>query len=864
MTVAGPEVYDQAILRRNVVPARRRTFGREVMRTHGSIAAVAAAVALAVASNARAQPEVVGQWAAPVAWPLVASHAALVANGRVLLWSDQPGVTPRIWDPATGNLTNATTILGSLAGSSQTQLPDGTVMIAGGRDGANMGLHNCGRYDVATSTWTQMAPLLESRNEPTLVVTGDARALAIAGDRQPGLPSDIVEAFAQGGLSWLDFDAVLALPRTPWAFVLSTGDVLVAGPEAQTRRLDLDTETWFAVSALSAGSRDGGSAVVVPGSVDRILVTGGRNPGVASCEVLDLQAATSWAYTGAMARARRHHQATLLADGSVLVTGGTLVDDAAAYAVLAAERWQPSTGTWSTLASMTVPRRRGSVALLLPDGRVLCAGGGDGTPGSETHLDAEVFSPPYLFRGSRPAITTAPASLVYGSVFTMDSPQAGDIEQVWFVRAGAATRGFDTSQRAVSLAFTAAAGRLTVTAPPDSNVAPPGTYMVFLVSGDGVPSLARLMLLQRGVAVPVVPEITSVAPATTIVNAPFTYIPAATGSAPVTWSLPSAPTWLGVSPTTGAVAGVPPTTGQFTVRLRATNSVGFDEQQWTLQVLAAAGVRTVSPLGTPWRYFKGTLNPPSDWTAIGFPDASWPSGPSGFGFSDNDDATVLNDMLNNYTTVFTRHTFSVYNVNTVSKVSVLYDYDDGFAVFLNGTRILARNAPSGTISNTSVATTTREATGNLTRSDFTDAATRALLVNGTNVVAAVGLNRSLSNSDFTLKIVFEHTGGTAEPVDAGGEEPVAAAAFESVRPNPFTADARVRFRIARGGAAQLRVYDAAGRWLRTVAAPALMPGAHEFVWDGVDAAGRRVGPGIYFYRLEAPGLAHSGKLARTR
>ena len=121
-----------------------------------------------------------------------------------------------------------------------------------------------------------------------------------------------------------------------------------------------------------------------------------------------------------MSAARRHHHATILADGSVLVTGGTLVGDELQYAVYAAERFNPVTETWTSLDSMAVPRRNGSVALLLPDARVLVAGGGSGAAGSELHADAEIFSPPYLFKGARPVITAMADSMVYGDSLTVD------------------------------------------------------------------------------------------------------------------------------------------------------------------------------------------------------------------------------------------------------------------------------------------------------------------------------------------------------------------------------------------------------------------------------------------------------------
>jgi hypothetical protein len=327
----------------------------------------------------------------------------------------------------------------------------------------------------------------------------------------------------------------------------------------------------------------------------------------------------------------------------------------------------------------------------------------------------------------------------------------------------------------------------------------------------------------------------------------------------MTWTLPTKPAWLSVSPSTGAVAGVPTQTGPFQVTLRAANAVGADSQTWTLTVGTNTNIRTVIPLGASWRYFKGLTDPGTTWATLTYNDAAWLTGPSGFGFSDNDDATVLTDMEDNYSTVFTRKAFPLYNVNTVSKISILYQYDDGLAVYLNGTRILGQLAPT-TITNTSLATGGHEAASNLIRADFTDAATRALLVNGTNVLAAVGLNSSLGSGDLTLKVTLEVTGGTDTPVDAL-ETP---ATVFGVEPNPFRGQVRFSFGAAHAGDAVLEVYDAAGRRVRVLGARGVAIGLHALMWDGRDAAGRETAPGVYFYRLRAPGVDRRGKLARTR
>ena len=124
----------------------------------------------------------------------------------------------------------------------------------------------------------------------------------------------------------------------------------------------------------------------------------------------------------------------------------------------------------------------------------MLSSGGDNEP------NAEVFSPPYLFKGARPVVTSSPSSITYGESFFVDTPDATSITAVTLVRLSAVTHAFNMNQRFLRLAFSQAPGRLTVTAPSVAEIAPPGHYMLFVLNAAGVPSIAPIVRLNSGAA----------------------------------------------------------------------------------------------------------------------------------------------------------------------------------------------------------------------------------------------------------------------------------------------------------------------------------------------------------------------------
>src|SRR5215212_6214722 len=472
------------------------------------------APALVAAAGTAGTPADIGQWGPVVDWPVVAINSALLPNGRVLAYDSVgdkatesfPGQTftrATVWDPNGGGQTDVRLDLGyNIFCSGFAHLMDGSLFIAGGnKDQQLNGIVNTTYFNPDTNQWSGGPNMAAGRWYPTVTALDNGEQLITSGG-----PSTPEVRQNDGTLRSLS-TASLSQPLYPWFDVAPNGGAFYSGPDPTLRGLDPSgTGSWQTYQQRDTINRDyGGHALF---DIGKELVAGG-GPSTTSAKVIDVNGSSpTVASTAPMAFGRRQHNLTVLADGTVLATGGNssganLVDLNAG--VYNAELWNPATGTWRTLAAMQVTRQYHSTALLLPDGRVLSAGGGIcGTCDSVGYLakNAQVFTPPYLFKpdgtgqlAPRPTVATAPAGVAYGAGFQIDTPDAASIRKVALVRLGAVTHSVNMEQRYVPLSYTAGSGTLTATAPANANLAPPGVYMLFVIDAAGVPSVARMVTL---------------------------------------------------------------------------------------------------------------------------------------------------------------------------------------------------------------------------------------------------------------------------------------------------------------------------------------------------------------------------------
>jgi hypothetical protein len=477
-----------------------KSVGSYVTTMARNVGVVVSFEALAAAADAGTM----GQWGPPFAWPAVAINAALLPSRKVLTYGRHNHV-PVLWDPAKPAIFTDLPLPADFFCSGFALLRGGKLLVAGGHAGVdNFGLKSAYMFDQPSKQWIRTADMRNGRWYPTLTTLANGQVLAISGGDTAAALNVIPEVYVPGTNSrWRALTAAAkSVPYYPMMFVAPDGTVFNVGPDQATAFLNTaSTGSWTNGPSRLSGWRDYGSAVMY--DAGKILVVGGGAP-LASAEMIDLTGASTWNPAGAMSVARRQINATLLADGTVLVTGGTNASGfnsaPTTSAVLAAELWNPADpGQWKKLASMSHHRLYHATALLLPDGRVLSAGSGQpAASGLTDDLTAEIFSPPYLFNldgtpATRPVISSAPTPIAYGSTFTVTTASAASIAKVTLIRLSSVTHAFNQNQRGNILSFTAGSGALSVTAPLNNKLAPPGHYMLFIVTASGVPSVAKVV-----------------------------------------------------------------------------------------------------------------------------------------------------------------------------------------------------------------------------------------------------------------------------------------------------------------------------------------------------------------------------------
>ncbi|WP_405532653.1 discoidin domain-containing protein [Streptomyces avidinii] len=475
-----------------------------------------------------ASPAVHGSWGRVTGFPLVPVATAALPGDKLLAWSayavdrfgGSSGYTQTaILDLKTGKVTQRRidNTGHDMFCPGIAMLADGRVLVTGGSNAEKASI-----YDPATDDWSATTSMNIARGYQAMTLLSTGEAFVLGGSWSGTAGTDKAgEVWSPDTRTWRSLPGVLAAPALTadpagpyradnhmWLHATSGGKVLQLGPSKQMNWITTSGRGSITSAGSRADSQDAMTGNAVAYDIGKLLTLGGapayeKTPATQRAYTVGIDGSqVQAARTGDMEHARAFSNSVVLPDGKVAVFGGQAypVPFSDATSVLTPELWDPATGRFTPLASMAVPRNYHSVANLLPDGRIFSGGGGLCGDCATNHADGAIFTPPYLLNADgspkpRPAITAGvPPRAAPGASLTVstDSPVASFV----LMRAAAATHSTDNDQRRVPLVSTAAGGgSYTVSVPADTGVVLPGTYLLFALDAQGVPSIGRFVTI---------------------------------------------------------------------------------------------------------------------------------------------------------------------------------------------------------------------------------------------------------------------------------------------------------------------------------------------------------------------------------
>jgi hypothetical protein len=467
--------------------------------------------------------------------PVRAVHAVVMKNGNVLLVAGSGNsqdmfntgtFTSAVYQPKTGTFISVPTPA-DLFCAGHVNLPDGRVLIMSGTkaytaaDGSHgyEGLKDSYIFDPSTNAYTRVNDLNVGHWYPSATELGNGDVISLGGLQEDSSGAVVTEYYSTSQGQWLNKNNV----NQTWSFwglyptmiLLQDGRLFYTGshvfgngtPGSGASIYGYNANTITAVPGLQdKDNRDQSMSVLLPPAQNqKVLVMGGGNivtnvDARRLTDVIDLKqtnpsyAAGPLLPTGTRTdgtaetstQGKMYVSAVILPDGKVLETGGALHNRA--DSVYEASIYDPNLNTFTSVATDPVARQYHSSAFLLPDGRVMAVGSNPGDGSFEMRIS--IYSPPYLFQGGRPQVTSvANTNWGYGSTqqITVDST----VVKASLIRPEAVTHSSDPNQRYVDLPMTVNGNTIGLNLTSNPNLAPPGWYMLFVVGANGVPSVAK-------------------------------------------------------------------------------------------------------------------------------------------------------------------------------------------------------------------------------------------------------------------------------------------------------------------------------------------------------------------------------------
>ncbi|MEU4925974.1 kelch motif-containing protein [Streptomyces yokosukanensis] len=462
-------------------------------------------------------------------------------NGRTFVSKD-PVLVPRakkVFDPGTGAWLRNDPGLGRIyveARASGTAYETGTqdnYTIKGltGADARNtygiaqklaldkkdfQGIRDAYEFDPVAERYIKVDPMNEARWYPTLTTLSDGRVLSVSGLDDIGqLVPGKNEIFDPKTRKWTYTKKIRQFPTYPALFLMQNGKIFYSGSNAgygpddvgrDPGIWDVDTNRFTKLPGLSDPKmmETSGTVLLPPAQNEKFMVVGGGGVGESKLSsrktrLIDLKAGSPEFVDGPeLAKGTRYPQTSILPDDTVLVSGGSQDYRGRGDSnILQARLYHPDSNSFTQVADPLVGRNYHSGSILLPDGRVMFFGS-DSLYGDKANTEPgkfeqriEIYTPPYLYRDSRPSLSGGPQTIARGASGTFTSDHASSVKKVRLIRPSASTHVTDVDQRSVALDFRTSGDRITVTVPRNRDLVQSGWYMVFVDDDQGTPSKAQ-------------------------------------------------------------------------------------------------------------------------------------------------------------------------------------------------------------------------------------------------------------------------------------------------------------------------------------------------------------------------------------
>lgn len=378
------------------------------------------------------------------------------------------------------------------------------------------GIRDAYEFDPVAERYIKVDPMNEARWYPTLTTLSDGKILSVSGLDDIGqLVPGKNEIFDPKTKKWTYTQKIRQFPTYPALFLMQNGKIFYSGSNAgygpdNVGRVpgiwDVDTNKFTKLPGLSDPDRmeTSGTVLLPPAQNEKFMVIGGGGVGESKLSsrrtrLIDLKAKSPRFVDGPeLAKGTRYPQTSILPDDTVLVSGGS--EDYRGRGdsnIRQARLYHPDGNSFTQVADPLVGRNYHSGSILLPDGRVMFFGSDSlyadkaNTKPGKFEQRIEIYTPPYLYRDSRPSLSGGPQTIARGASGTFTSKHASGIKKVRLIRPSASTHVTDVDQRSIALDFRTAGDKITVTVPKNRNLVQSGWYMLFVDDGQGTPSKAQ-------------------------------------------------------------------------------------------------------------------------------------------------------------------------------------------------------------------------------------------------------------------------------------------------------------------------------------------------------------------------------------